>query len=90
MKNKEILFEIVKDIEDFKNVKLEIEYSHGNNDNELEFECVRVSEENDFNDDVIEEIEDILECGFESFILSDLSEYYKDSNIVFIYDEPCI
>ena len=90
MKKREILFEIFKDIENFKNVKLDIEYSHGENDNELEFECVRVSEENDLDQESIEEIEDILECGFESFILSDLSEYYKGSDIVFVFEEPCI
>jgi intein/homing endonuclease len=84
MKNVEILFEIEMDIQNFKNVKLEIEYSIGETKEELEFECVKISSENNFSENCIEEIEELLECGFYLDVVETLHNYYKNSNYTFL------
>lgn len=84
MKTVETLFEIVTDIENFKNVKLNIEYSGGETEEELEFECVRISSKNNFTENEIEEIEEIIECGFYETIVKKLESYYENSNYKFL------
>lgn len=86
MKKQEILFEIQMDILDFKGVKLEIEYSGGESENEIEFECVKISKKNGFTEEVLEEIQEELECGFEERVLSFLEKHYENSGVKFTYE----
>jgi len=84
MRKVEILFEIVTDIEKFKNVKLEIEYSGGETEEELEYECVKISSENNFSDTEIKEIEKLIECGYYEDVIETLQNYYENSNYTFL------
>lgn len=85
-KNVEILFEIEKNIENFKNVKLEIVYSGGETELELDYECAQISKENNFTKNQIKKIEKLLECGYETDIVDFLENYYMNSNYTFNRD----
>ena len=81
---KPVIFELKKPFEGISDeLILDIEYSGGEND-ELEFESIRVSNDNtSLTKEQISEIESILECGYTEDIISELTEYYKDSGIEF-------
>jgi hypothetical protein len=78
---KPILFELTMSIQNHENVKLSITYS--GEEDLLEFEGVEISKKNEFSTETIQEIEEILECGFIEKILFHLEEYYRDSTLNF-------
>lgn len=77
----ELIYEIEKFVEKHGNIKFEIEYSAGENENEVDFECVRVSESNGLTVKEFQEIEKLLDFGLEKEIVKDLIDIYKQKSI---------
>jgi hypothetical protein len=71
-------------VEGVGTVNFEVTYSAGENENELEFEWISVSENNNLTEDQICDIESALESGLEDEFVENLTKYYADSDTIFI------
>lgn len=83
MKNVVILYRLEQNFGFYKNVKLDITYSGGENENELEYEGVTISNVNNYTKKKAADIEKLIESGFEEDIINKLTAYYKDSQYKF-------
>lgn len=84
MKTEDVIYSIKMNIGQYENVILDVEYSAGDSDLDLEYECVRVSDENNFSKKQVSEIEEILESGMYEDVIFILEKLYKNSEINFI------
>ena len=78
-----VIYSLIGSIGKHQDVILDIEYSVGADAKHLEFERVQVSEINNLSESDCNEIEDILENGFEEDLIDLLSSHYKTTNIKF-------
>ena len=81
---KPILFEMTMSIQNHEDVKLNITYS--GEEDLLEFEGVEISKKNEFSEETLQEIEELLKCGFSEKVILHLEEYYRDSTINFTHE----
>lgn len=83
MKQVEILYRLEKNFGFYKNVKLDITYSGGETETELEYEGVTISNENNYTKKKTADIDKLIISGFEEDIINELTAYYKGSQYKF-------
>ena len=88
MKKVEIVYQVIRDINEFKNVVVDIAYSGdlgADGHDILQFEYATISTKSNpkLYSDQIMQLEDALENGIEELVVIFLKEWYADSNIRF-------
>jgi hypothetical protein len=78
------IFEIIEKISDLGDVIFSIEYSIGENPNELEFEAILISDKNNLTFEQKRTVEEILENGLEEKLVIKLANLYKETEIKFL------
>lgn len=82
--SEEPIYTVTLDIGEYKNVPINIVYSGGEFENELEFESCTVDPNSSFTQAEQDDINKLLECGTEEYVKEYLKDYYSETVIDFI------
>ena len=76
----EPIYTVTMPIGSYPNVILDVTYSGGENENDLEYEFVTVSLDNLYSGEQIDEINELLEAGWYEDVINYLQKQYANSN----------
>ena len=82
--NEEPIYTVTMDIGEYEDVPINIVYSGGEFENELEFESCTVDPNSSFSKAEQDDINKLLECGAEEYVKEYLKDYYSETCIDFI------
>ena len=80
MTHKEPIYTVTMPVGSYPNVILDVTYSGGENENDLEYEFVTVSLDNLYSGEQIDEINELLEAGWYEDVINYLQKQYANSN----------
>ena len=80
----EPIYTVIMDIGGYEDVPLNIVYSAGEFENVLEFESCTVDPNSLFTQAEQDDINKLLECGVEEYVIEYLKDYYSETVIDFI------
>ena len=77
---KEPIYTVTMPVGSYPSVILDVTYSGGENENDLEYEFVTVSLDNLYSGEQIDEINELLEAGWYEDVINYLQKQYANSN----------
>lgn len=76
----EPIYKVTMPVGSYPSVILDVTYSGGENENDLEYEFVTVSLDNLYSGEQIDEINELLEAGWYEDVINYLQKQYANSN----------